>query len=315
MEMGYPTPPLSVGRNSPKISGPGPSQSSLPPYTSQLTQQHSQLTLYHQNHNLPSSQAARTSHFPPYDPEFRRQPVQVHTIDNQPDASDDRAHGYHAGRGEREQYYAMSMADMERDREWKRTTEGEKVYTKRFDPESEPVERYPQPSTRSGRRSNAPRTKSASPVSFLHQRPISPYSASRPRPRRGFVRRILHKVRQLISNILSYARKHPIQMAFMSCFPLLALGGIARGLWKKATEFGGIIRDTWRADRDGEGDPEDVCYHFRRFAGTKAGAVDGFLKLLQMLINHWCRLTPSNYPRLVSLGLELYFLEPWKPVS
>lgn len=48
---------------------------------------------------------------------------------------------------------------------------------------------------------------------------------------------------------------------------------------------------------------------FKGFAGSKGGPVQGFMKIMQMMVNHYGKLTPSAVPRAASLLLELYFLE------
>ncbi|TVY93409.1 hypothetical protein LAWI1_G004776, partial [Lachnellula willkommii] len=49
--------------------------------------------------------------------------------------------------------------------------------------------------------------------------------------------------------------------------------------------------------------------HFVGFGGSKGGPMEGMLKILQMLVNHYCKLSPSMVPRLGSILLEVYFLE------
>lgn len=52
--------------------------------------------------------------------------------------------------------------------------------------------------------------------------------------------------------------------------------------------------------------------HFKGFAGSKGSPIEGFLKVMQMAVNHYCKLTPSAVPRAASILLELYFLERLK---
>jgi len=106
-----------------------------------------------------------------------------------------------------------------------------------------------------------------------------------------------------------WARENPIKTGLLSIVPVVA----GAGLWKlgKATFKG--VRGLWQGKMGKDGDKwayglED----FKGFAGSKAGPLDGFLKVIHMLMNHWCKLTPSSIPRVSSIMLELYFLEPWE---
>jgi len=59
---------------------------------------------------------------------------------------------------------------------------------------------------------------------------------------------------------------------------------------------------------------EEIFQDFKGFGGSKAGPLDGLLKIVHMLVNHWCKLSPSAGPRAASILLELYFLDIKKQI-
>ncbi|KAL3424526.1 hypothetical protein PVAG01_03807 [Phlyctema vagabunda] len=163
------------------------------------------------------------------------------------------------------------------------------------------------------------KNRSASPPQRLypvHRVPSSYHASSRPRPRPGLVKRVLGKFRQWMRDMLWYARKHPIKTGLMTIFPALAVGGVVKGLVSAGQGLMKFLSEDKRKDRKRRGeekdDPMAIFGQFKKFGNTKGGPLDGVLKIFQMFINHWCRLTPSNFPRVISIMMELYFLEPWK---
>lgn len=47
---------------------------------------------------------------------------------------------------------------------------------------------------------------------------------------------------------------------------------------------------------------------FKGLAGSKS-ELHGVLKLVHMYANHWCKLSPSPWPRTLSMLLEIFFME------
>jgi len=85
------------------------------------------------------------------------------------------------------------------------------------------------------------------------------------------------------------------------------------GLWKVGKIAFRGVKDLWDGKIGKEGDKwayglED----FKGFGESKGGPLDGFLKVIHMFMEHWSHLTHSNVPRITSILLELYFLEPWE---
>lgn len=54
-----------------------------------------------------------------------------------------------------------------------------------------------------------------------------------------------------------------------------------------------------------------LMVHFADFKGL-AGAkseLHGVLKVVHMYANHWCKVSPSPWPRTLSMLLEIFFME------
>ncbi|RDW85823.1 hypothetical protein BP5796_04148 [Coleophoma crateriformis] len=181
-------------------------------------------------------------------------------------------------------------------------------YVPRPKSQSFPQKGHPSSSKSRGRRSPSP---------ILYKIP-SPYNASRPRPRPGFVKRVASRFREWVGELVRYARRHPFKAGLLSLLPIVALGGLMKGLVKAGEGLIGWIEDSKRRRVEREGKEDDkldassIFGQFSKFAGSKSGPLDGVLKVIQLLINHWCKLTPSPLPRTASILMELYFLEPWK---
>lgn len=47
---------------------------------------------------------------------------------------------------------------------------------------------------------------------------------------------------------------------------------------------------------------------FKGLAGAKS-ELQGVLKVVHMYANHWCRVSPSPWPRTLSMLLEIFFME------
>ncbi|PBP27568.1 hypothetical protein BUE80_DR001382 [Diplocarpon rosae] len=171
----------------------------------------------------------------------------------------------------------------------------------------------------SSRRSFSPKGRqSPRSIYYSPQNPIpTPYNASRPAPRPGFVHRMLKKLTGWVRSWFKWCKRNPIKAGVLSCVPVIAGAGLVRtinflGLGKRIGDL--FKRMGGGQKKKGE---EDREWHmgmdqFAGFGGSKGGPLEGILKILQMGINHYCRLTSSAVPRFASILLELYFLEAKK---
>ncbi|KAH7324106.1 hypothetical protein BKA65DRAFT_80403 [Rhexocercosporidium sp. MPI-PUGE-AT-0058] len=149
------------------------------------------------------------------------------------------------------------------------------------------------------------------PIYYSPTNPVpSPYNASRPTPRPGFVKRMLAKIESWIRSWMRWCKRNPITAGLLTFIPVLAGAGMVRvvkglGIGDMFKKMGagqmkkGEAKEEWDWGMD----------QFAGFGGSKGGPLEGILKILQMGVNHYCRLTSSAVPRLASIILELYFLE------
>lgn len=180
------------------------------------------------------------------------------------------------------------------------------------------------------REHNSPRPRSPQ---YIHNVPKSytPYSASKARPRKGLLRKALRTIKALLHKIKSLIHSHPIAVGLLSLLPLL----LSTSLYKAITLSTSLYtlyeeRRRGRVDEDST-DPDAPKTsaiwalgsfllgasefrswwfdEFQGFGGTRGGAVQGGLRILQMLCNHWCRLSASGVPRTMAILLDVYFLE------
>ncbi|TVY44110.1 hypothetical protein LSUB1_G001901, partial [Lachnellula subtilissima] len=175
---------------------------------------------------------------------------------------------------------------------------------------------YPRPQRR---RTPPPRPIYFSPTN----KPPSPYSTARPRPRPGFVKRITAKIEEWVRSFIRWAKEHPVKAGLAAFVPLVAAAGFAKAVHGIIALGGELLgRETDEHEGGKEGNDEDEkgkekpkkvygwgLDHFVGFGGSKGGPMEGMLKILQMLVNHYCKLSPSMVPRLGSLLLEVYFLD------
>ncbi|CAL3970076.1 unnamed protein product [Diplocarpon coronariae] len=168
----------------------------------------------------------------------------------------------------------------------------------------------------SSRRSLSPKGRqSPRPLYYSPQNPIpSPYNASRPAPRPGFVHRMLKKLAGWVRSCLKWCKRNPIKAGMLSFVPVLAGARLVRTV--SLLGIGQRIGDLFKRMGGGQkkkGD-EDKEWHmgmdqFAGFGGSKGGPLEGILKIFQMGMNQYCRLSSSAVPRFVSILLEIYFLE------
>ena len=69
--------------------------------------------------------------------------------------------------------------------------------------------------------------------------------------------------------------------------------------------FGGLFSSGKKA---GAGILGDHFGDFKGLAGSKS-ELHGVLKLVHMYANHWCKVSPSAWPRTLSILLEIFFME------
>ncbi|KAH9206544.1 hypothetical protein DL95DRAFT_396835 [Leptodontidium sp. 2 PMI_412] len=149
------------------------------------------------------------------------------------------------------------------------------------------------------------------PIYYSPTKPVpSPYNASRPTPRPGFVQRMLAKIESWIRSWMKWCKRNPITAGLLTFIPVLAGAGMVRVV--KSLGVGNIFKKMGAGQmKKGEAKKEWDwgMDQFVGFGGTKGGPLEGILKILQMGVNQYCRLTSSAVPRLASIILELYFLE------
>ncbi|PQE33680.1 hypothetical protein CJF32_00010853 [Rutstroemia sp. NJR-2017a WRK4] len=179
------------------------------------------------------------------------------------------------------------------------------------------------------RRRSSP-TPGRIPSPYNHK-PLSPYNASRPQPRPGLVRTAVRRLKSWVRSLISWIRNNPIKFGLLAFLPFLFGAGIWKTIkgvkhlfdhliknkWKKKGERL-QLRDEWKEElKEGSKKAkkavrkwhEDIFGDFKGFAGSNGGPLDGVLKIIQMMMNHYCRLTPSALPRAAAILLELYFID------
>ncbi|KAG4426123.1 hypothetical protein IFR04_000830 [Cadophora malorum] len=153
--------------------------------------------------------------------------------------------------------------------------------------------------------------RSPRPIYYSPTNPVpSPYNASRPTPRPGFVQRMLARIETWIRASMRWCKRNPMTAGLLTFIPVLAGAGMVRAV--KSLGIGDMLKKMGAGQtKKGEAEREWGwgMDQFVGFGGSKGGPLEGMLKILQMGINHWCRLTASSVPRVASIILELYFLE------
>jgi len=173
------------------------------------------------------------------------------------------------------------------------------------------------------RRRSSPPYARKSPPRPLHFSPTnpppSPYNSSRPSPRPGFITRMLRKLDRGIRSFMRWAKTNPIKAGFLTFLPVMAGVGVVKLAKTLGRGLGILEKGYGRTKLDkgigkGAGKEAERVWgwgldEFKGFGGSKAGPLDGIIKIVQMLVNHWCKLTPSAIPRTASILMELYFLD------
>ncbi|KAM3084319.1 hypothetical protein ACMFMG_001577 [Clarireedia jacksonii] len=208
------------------------------------------------------------------------------------------------------------------------------------------------------RRRSSP-TPGRIPSPYNHK-PLSPYNASRPKPRPGLVRSAVRRLKSWVRSLISWIRNNPIKFGLLAFLPFLFGAGVwktikgvkhlfdhhiknkwkgkgerlqLRDEWKVELKEGfdqhiktkwkgkgerPQLRDEWKEElKEGSRKAksavrrwyEEIFGDFEGFAGTNGGPLDGILRIIHMMMNHYCRLSPSSIPRAASILLELYFLD------
>ncbi|TID26469.1 hypothetical protein E2P81_ATG00941 [Venturia nashicola] len=145
---------------------------------------------------------------------------------------------------------------------------------------------------------------SSRPYSPLHRSrtPLSPYNTSRARPRPGFLKRISTRCKTLVKWIVSLGKRHPILFGLATFLPVMAIAvgvKVARNIGRL---FGGIRKFS------AGGTFIEPFADFKGLAGAKS-ELHGVLKVVHMYANHWCKVSPSPWPRTLSMLLEIFFME------
>jgi hypothetical protein len=69
-------------------------------------------------------------------------------------------------------------------------------------------------------------------MGWFSSRHYSSSSSYRRRPREGFIKQLLRKIRKALREILSYAQRHPFKVFFVFIMPLVT-GGALHGIMKQ----------------------------------------------------------------------------------
>lgn len=150
------------------------------------------------------------------------------------------------------------------------------------------------------RKTSRPSSRAYSPL-HKSRTPLSPYNTSRARPRPGLLKRISTRCKTLLRWVITLAKRHPILFGLATFLPVMAIAvgvKVARNIGRL---FGGSKK--FGAGLVGE--------HFKDFKGL-AGAkseLHGVLKVVHMYANHWCKVSPSPWPRTLSMLLDIFFME------
>jgi hypothetical protein len=120
------------------------------------------------------------------------------------------------------------------------------------------------------------------PLYYSPSNPIpSPYSAGRPKPRPGFLRRIAMKVEAWIKRFMRWSREHPLLAGVLTFIPVMTIAGFV----KIARVLGNGLGYGRKGKGKGFKGLEGMGFeNFRGFNGTKYGPLEGILKMLQMFV-------------------------------
>ncbi|KAF7859766.1 hypothetical protein EAF04_008845 [Stromatinia cepivora] len=157
-------------------------------------------------------------------------------------------------------------------------------------------------------------------ISSPFKKPLSPYSLSRPKPRPGFIKRVTHRIKSWMRSLFSWIQANPIKAGLLSFIPVMLGAGIVKTvkgvkrflghgadkMKEKKLKLGKGLQDAKKVQRKWV---EDIFGDFKGFAGSQGGPLNGILRIFHMMLNHYCKLSPSNIPRAASILLELYFLD------
>ncbi|ESZ92000.1 hypothetical protein SBOR_7615 [Sclerotinia borealis F-4128] len=159
---------------------------------------------------------------------------------------------------------------------------------------------YPNPQSQSQPPSYPTRRRSSPISTHIPNRlnsPTKPYSPSRPKPRPGLLKRLTQRLKSLLRSLLTWIRHNPIKTSLLTFIPLLlgagvvkTVRGVKRFLGTRASKnkerkrkhkLGGLRNDAKKMEKKWH---EEVFGDFKGFAGSKGGPLDGFLKIMHMLV-------------------------------
>ncbi|KAE9984596.1 hypothetical protein BLS_001971 [Venturia inaequalis] len=311
----YPTPPRS---SSPKdydsfapeaLPTPSETQSFIPP---QPSYSKSNLEAY-QNGTHRYSVQDQYSEYPPQKPVYYNELTEYHAkgLDTQEQYSTSTPPNYHAkdrDSQERDTQGQYSTSTTTRTPSYNIHTLG--IEDEYRDPSTQPRRSSRQPSSlgiedgHASTQSRKTSQPSSRPYSPLHRSrtPLTPYNSSRARPRPGFLKRVSTRCKTLIQWVISLGKRHPILFGLATFLPVMA---IAVGV-KVASNIGRLFSGSKKFSAGGM-----LMEHFADFKGL-AGAkseLHGVLKVVHMYANHWCKVSPSPWPRTLSMLLEIFFME------
>lgn len=151
------------------------------------------------------------------------------------------------------------------------------------------------------------------PYSRPASRPYSPY-LSRPKPRPGLIKRVGQKLEDFLRAIIRWGRASPLKLGLLTFLPILLSAGViktVRSLKRMmvgAGVKGKIGKKGQQMRKEAKKWHEDVFRDFKEFGGSKAGPLDGVLKILQMLMYVEQVFITFNFFSLVSSPLNVSLL-------
>jgi hypothetical protein len=101
--------------------------------------------------------------------------------------------------------------------------------------------------------------------------------------------------------LISLGKRHPILFGLATFLPVMAIAIGVNVVKNIGSLFGS-------SKKFGAGILTDHFADFKGLAGSKS-ELHGVLKLVHMYANHWCKVSPSAWPRTLSILLEIFFME------
>ncbi|CZT08597.1 uncharacterized protein RAG0_13602 [Rhynchosporium agropyri] len=122
------------------------------------------------------------------------------------------------------------------------------------------------------------------PLYYSPANPIpSPYNASRPKPRPGFVQRMLAKIERWIRSCMRWCKRNPITAGLLTFIPVVAGAGLVRAV--KSLKIGDMSKKMGAGQTKKTATQKQWDWgldQFAGFGGSKGGPLEGMIKILQM---------------------------------